>query len=121
MFDTINLEKATSDLYNMGFKNDQLSLLYKANCGIKMAVRNINSSSSVTDLPPIVMQGDTMAPLTSTVHVDTIVKEWMEKGNEDIYWFKNKVPASILGMIDDHTLHPTLTVSDSPSGLERYF
>ena len=101
MFDSISLEKAIIDLYNMGFKNEHLSLLYKANCDIKMAVRNNYTSSSVTDLPPIVMQGDTMAPITSTVHVDTIVKEWMKTGDEDIFMFKGKVPVPIMGMVDD--------------------
>ena len=38
MFDSINLKEAISDIYDCGFKNDMLALVYKANFKTHMAV-----------------------------------------------------------------------------------
>ena len=38
MFDSINLKQAISDVYETGMKDDNLSLVYKANKEIFMAV-----------------------------------------------------------------------------------
>ena len=39
MFDSINLEEAISDIYDTGVDDDNLALLYKANCEVEMAVK----------------------------------------------------------------------------------
>ena len=39
MFDSIDLRKAISDIYNTGMKDDNLKLLYEANREIFMAVK----------------------------------------------------------------------------------
>ena len=38
MFDSINLQKAISDVFDTGFKDDNLGLFYKANKEVNMAV-----------------------------------------------------------------------------------
>ena len=46
------------------------------------------------------MQGDVLAPLISSLQVDTIGKECLEEGKH-LYLFKNKVPILPLGLVDD--------------------
>ena len=38
MFDSINLQEAISDVYDFGFNDDMLSLVYQANSEVQMAV-----------------------------------------------------------------------------------
>ena len=55
MFDSINLEEAISDLYDVGLYDENLALIHKANQEIHMA-------GGLTDrqmLKNIVLQGDT--------------------------------------------------------------
>ena len=52
------------------------------------------------------MQGDVLAPLVSSLQVDTIEKEcWDEEKHH--YFFKDKVPIVHHGMVDD-----LLTISE---------
>ena len=46
MFDSVDLELALSDLYDVGVKDDTLALLYKANKEVHMAVK---TSSGTTE------------------------------------------------------------------------
>ena len=41
MFDAIYLERAISDIYDVGVSDDNLSLLYKANNDVRMSVNTI--------------------------------------------------------------------------------
>ena len=47
-----------------------------------------------------VMQGDVLAPLISSIQVDTMGKECLEEGKHP-YFYKNKVPIPPLGLVDD--------------------
>ena len=42
MFDSIDLEQALSDIYDVGVNDDTFSLLYQANKQINMAVKTPN-------------------------------------------------------------------------------
>ena len=75
------------------------------------------------------MQGDTMAPAIANCHVDTITKDWMSNNTEDVYRFKNRVPISILTVIDDQVgvsvqgvssnrLNSHINVSSAVKGLQ---
>ena len=55
----------------------------------------------------IVMQGDVLAPLISSLQVDTFGKECMEE-KKHLFYFKDIVPIGPLGMVDD-----LLTISES--------
>ena len=46
------------------------------------------------------MQGDVLAPLISSLQVDTMGKECFED-KKHLYYFKNKVPIPPLGLVDD--------------------
>ena len=48
----------------------------------------------------IVMQGDVLAPLISSLQVDTIGKECLEE-NKNLYLYKDIVPIPPLGLVDD--------------------
>ena len=51
-------------------------------------------------------QGDVLAPLISSLQVDTMGKECMEEGKH-LYLYKDKVPIPALGMVVD-----LLTISE---------
>ena len=46
------------------------------------------------------MQGDVLAPLISSLHVDTFGKECMDE-EKHLYYYKGTVPIPPLGMVDD--------------------
>ena len=48
----------------------------------------------------IVMQGDVLAPLMSSLQVDTMLKECLEEVKH-LYYYKGTVPIPSLGMVDD--------------------
>ena len=46
------------------------------------------------------MQGDVLAPLISSLQVDTMGKECLEE-EKNLFYFKNIVPIPLLGLVDD--------------------
>ena len=46
------------------------------------------------------MQGNVLAPLISSLQVDTFGKEYLDQ-DKNLYYFKNKVPIPPLGLVDD--------------------
>ena len=69
MFDAIGLEEAISDAFDVGMDDDNLSLIYKANKEILMAV---NTPSGLTEreiLTNVVLQGDTWGSLLASIQV----------------------------------------------------
>ena len=75
MFDSINLEQAISDIYDAGLKDENLSLLYKANKEIFMAVNTPNGLTDRQVLENIVLQGDTFGSILASVQLDSIGQE----------------------------------------------
>ena len=63
-----------NDLYEAGVKDDIFALLYKANRTNQVVVQTPNGLSRREAFEEIVMQGDVMAPLISSLKVDTIGK-----------------------------------------------
>ena len=99
MFDSINLKEAISDMYDVGVKDDNLSLLYEANSEIFMAVKTQNGLTDRQLLTDIVLQGDTFGSLLASVQVDAIGKDCVEAGLG--YSYKNKLTTGFLGLVDD--------------------
>ena len=56
MFDSIDLKEAISDMFDVGVKDDHLSLLYEANSEIYMAVKTQNGLTHRQTLKDIVLQ-----------------------------------------------------------------
>ena len=65
-----------------------------------MAVQTPHGISRREVFEKIVMQGDVLAPLISSLQVDTIGKECLQD-KKHLYFFKDIVPIPPLGMVDD--------------------
>ena len=99
MFDSINLEQAISDVYEAGLKDDNLSLVYKANKEIFMAVNTPNGLTDRQTLENIVLQGDTWGLILASVQLDTIGQECSKAGYG--YSYMDTLPVGLLGLLDD--------------------
>ena len=99
MFDSIDLDQAISDIYDVGLNDDTLVLLHEANKDIQMAVKTNNGLTERQSLKDIVLQGDTWGSLLASVQVDSIGKECQDRGYG--YMYKDSLFVSILGMVDD--------------------
>ena len=99
MFDSIDLEQAISDIFDVGVDDDTLVLLHKANEEIHMAVKTTNGLTERQVLKDIVLQGDTWGSLLASVQVDSIGKECQEAGYG--YLYMDSLPISMLGLVDD--------------------
>jgi hypothetical protein len=80
MFDGIDLKQALSDIYDYGLNDDNLSLIYKANKEIRMAVNTPSGLSERQVLENVVLQGDTFGSILASVQVDSIGKEIEDNG-----------------------------------------
>ena len=99
MFDSINLQEAISDVYDCGFNDDKLPLVYQANAEIERAVNTPHGLSERRTIKDIVLQGDTFGSILASVQVDSIGKRCENSGYG--YKYKNKLPISMLGLVDD--------------------
>ena len=90
---------AISDVYETSLKDDNLSLVYKANREIFMAVNTPDGLSERQTLKNIVLQGDTWGSILASVQVDTIGQECSKSGYG--YEYKDVLPVGLLGLVDD--------------------
>jgi hypothetical protein len=101
MFDSINLQEAISDIYNVGVDDDSLALIYNANKKIKMSVKTPSGLTERQTINNIVLQGDTWGSILASVQVDSIGKDVVEAGLG--YQYKNSLDISLLGLVDEVT------------------
>ena len=94
------MPKIWYDLYEAGVKDDIFPLIYESNKRSYVAVKTPNGLSKREIFEDLVMQGDILSPLISSLQVDSIGKECYEN-KKHLYFFKNIVPIPPLGMIDD--------------------
>ena len=78
IFDSECLFECLNNFYEAGVTEDELVLVYDANRESAVAVNTPNGISRRETFKDIVMQGDVLAPLISSLHVDTIGKECLE-------------------------------------------
>ena len=100
MFDSECLFQCMNDVYEAGVDDDYFSLLYEANRENLVAVNTPHGLSKREQIDEIVMQGDVLAPLISSLQVDTIGKECLIE-NKHLYLYKDSVPIPPLGLVDD--------------------
>ena len=100
MFDSECFFECLNDVFEAGVNDDYFPLIYEANKEAFVAVQTPSGLSERVKISELVMQGDVMAPLISSLLVDTMGKECLEE-NKHLYMFKNKVPIPPLGMVDD--------------------
>ena len=106
MFDSECLFECMNDLYEAGVKDDLFALIYESNRRSYVAVQTPQGLSKREIFEDLVMQGDVIAPLISSLQVDTFGKECLEE-EKHLYYFKDIVPIPPLGMVDD-----LLTISE---------
>ena len=99
MFDSISLKQAISDVFDAGFDDDDLVLVYKANEEINMAVNTPSGLSERQVLKNCVLQGETWGSMLASVQVDSIGQECVQAGYG--YLYKEELPISLLGLVDD--------------------
>ena len=69
MFDSITLKEAICDMFDVGVKDDNLALLYKANEEIFMAVKTQSGLTDRQTLEDIVLQGVTFGSFFNVFNV----------------------------------------------------
>ena len=99
-FDSLWLEECLNDMYEGGFRNDELNLLYSANNIVKVAVRTPVGKTSTEDIYNAVIQGDVFGPILCSKQVETFAKECLED-DKYLYKYKNEVVIPPLSMVDD--------------------
>ena len=99
MFDSINLQQALSDLYDVGVDDDTLVLLYKANNEVYMSVKTPSGLTERQLITNSVLQGDTWGSILASVQVDSIGKQCISEGHT--YLYKGELPVGFLGLVDD--------------------
>ena len=100
MFDSECLFECMNDLYEAGVDDNIFSLVYEANRENYVAIQTPNGLSKRDTFREIVMQGDVLAPLISSLQVDTFGKECLPD-TKHLYYYKNKGPIPPLGLVDD--------------------
>ena len=80
-------------------KDDNLSLIYKANANIRMAVNTPNGLTERQTIKNVVLQGDTFGSILASAQVDSIGKEVEQSGYG--YKYKDVLTVSMLGLVDD--------------------
>ena len=99
MFDSINLEYAISDIYDVGLDDDNLALIYNANKDTNMDVKTPAGLSARQSIKDNVLQGDTWGSILASFQVDKIGKDCMEEGH--YYLYKGVLPVGFLGLVED--------------------
>ena len=101
MFNSMNLKEACTDLFDISLTSNRLQLVYNANKNVKVKVKTPSGITKETSMKELVMQGDTWANTMASVQCDAFGKELLEEEASFVYQYKGKVPAGILGQIDD--------------------
>ena len=99
-FDSMWQDEVTHDLYKAGITDDKLSLLYKINQVNRVAVKTPHGLSQRKTAENIICQGEPWGPIESSLHIDGIGKESLNKALEP-YKYKDEVEIPALGFVDD--------------------
>ena len=78
MFDSEWLQEALNDLYEAGVCDDYLPLIFESNKEAFVSVKTPGGLSKRETVNEIVMQGDVLAPLLSSLHVDAMIRSCMK-------------------------------------------
>ena len=99
-FDSLWVQECVNTLYENGFRNDKLVLLYEETKNAKIAIKTPNGTTARRDIKNIIMQGTVFGSLICTSVMDKLAKIFYQ--NPDlVYKYKNKVEVPVLGMVDD--------------------
>ena len=93
-------QEAVNDMYELGFQNDKLLLVHKANEYANIAVKTPTGMSERADIRNTIMQGTVWAGISCTATMDKLGK-LVYKNPHDAYKYKGKVVVPPLEMVDD--------------------
>ena len=99
-FDTLWLHEVVNDLYEAGFNNDKLNLIFLESKSAQVAVRTQSGMSRRITLRNIIMQGTVWAGLCCTVMFDKLGKLVYSRP-ELMYKYKGTVSVPPMEMVDD--------------------
>jgi len=98
-FDKLWAKECFNDIYENGFTNDKLPLLYNENVNAKVAVKTSNGTTRRTVISDVIMQGTVWGSLMCTSTMDKLGKLAYNMP-QNLYKYKG-VPIPPLGMVDD--------------------
>ena len=99
-FDNLWLSECINDLYEAGFNNDKLPLLFQENLNAMVAIKTSSGTSSRISIRNSVMQGTVWAGLMCTATMDKFGKHVYSE-QDLVYKYKNTVDVPPLQMVDD--------------------
>ena len=99
-FDALWLQECINDLYDAGFDNDKLPLLFLENQNAEIAVKTSTGMSKRVGIQNIVMQGTVWGSLMCTATMDKLGKLFYKNDNL-LYQYKGVVGTPSLGMVDN--------------------
>ena len=108
-FDSLSLEYAINDLFDVKLINDKLELLYKENETAIAKVKTFYGDKDEFELDKIVMQGTIFAGLKCTTQLDKLGKKAYHEG-KPLFVYKNTVRVPPLEMVDDIAIATTCNV-----------
>jgi hypothetical protein len=99
-FDALWMQECINDLFETGFTNDKLPLLYLENQNAKIAIKTPQVISKRKTIKNVVMQGTVWGSLFCTTTMDKLGK--LSYGSEELLnKYKDQVNIPSLGMVDD--------------------
>ena len=98
-FNKLWAKECSNDIYDNGFNNDMLPLLFEENMNAKIAVKTATGITKRTIVSEVIMQGTVWGSLMCTSTMDKLGKEAYE--NPEILYHYKGVPIPPLGMVDD--------------------
>ena len=103
-FDKLLAKDCFNDIFENGFRDDKLALLYNMNKTANVAIKNIGGVTNRISIRNTIMQGTVCGSLLCTSTIDKLEKQCCEKP-ENLYKYKG-VPIPPLGMVDDISVLP---------------
>ena len=99
-FDALWMEECVNDVFEAGFTNDKLPLIFLTNQRANIAVKMNNKVSKRVEINNVVMQGTVWGSLLCTSSMEKLGKFFYDNDHL-LYKYKGKVGVPCLGMIDD--------------------
>ena len=99
-FDALWVEECINDMFEAGFDNDKLPLIYIANQNARIAVKSSTGKSQRVNISNVVMQGTVWGSMLCTGTMDKL-GQLVYNGDKTTYKYKGVVDTPCLGMVDD--------------------
>ena len=101
MFDGMDSQEASGDIFNYGVNDNYLTIIQEANKEVVISVKTPQGTTKPYTITNKTMQGDTWAPVMASAQVDAFGKEMLGSNPTYMFKFKGEVPIPLLGQVDD--------------------